>query len=194
MLEFGEMLIDSYGDYGNPHMKITRLTDNGEILRLKNGIYETQGLINRYQPAQVLFGPSYISFESALSFYGIIPEYAYHVSCATFNKHKDKVFHTKKYSYYYTDVPAKVFPLEVETFELGDYVYRMATREKAVCDKLYKMPPMRDVDELKVLMFEDLRFDDEDISELSYETISQLAEVYCCKNVRLFSDYLGAIQ
>lgn len=193
MIEYGEILIDSLTGYSNPAMRVSRITKNGEILRLKNGVYETEKLRSKFQPAQVIYGPSYISFGTALSFYGIVPEYAYHVTNATYSKHKDKVFHTKKYSYYYTDVPKKAFPFEVNTIQLGDYVYRIATREKAVCDKLYKMPPMRDVDELYNLMFYDLRFDDEYISELSYKTVTDLSELYGCKNVRLFSEYLGGI-
>ena len=55
------------------------------------------------------------------------------------------------------------------------------------------MPPMGDVDQLKVLMFEDLRFDDEDIAKLDYRTVTELSERYRCKNVRLFSEYLGGL-
>lgn len=193
MLEYGEMLIDYYGDYGNPGMKITRLVRDEDIIRLKNGLYETEKLISRLQPAQVIYGPSYISFDTALSEYGIIPEYAYHVTNATFSKHKDKVFHSKKYSYYYSDVPAAVFNMEVDSYSLGGYTYRMATREKAVCDKLYKMPPMKDTDGLCVLMFDDLRFDDEEIANLDYNTVTRLSERYGCRNVRLLSDYLGGL-
>ena len=189
MLEYGEMLLDSLGDYGNPGMKITRMIRDGQIIRLKNGIYETGKIINNFQPAQVIYGPSYISFDSALSYYGIIPEFAYHVSCATYRKHKDKVFRTDICSYYYTDVPPDVFPYGVEVHELEGYVYRIATREKCVCDKLYKMPPMGDVDELCVLMYDDLRFDEDDIGGLDYNAVSILADHYGCKNVRLFSDY-----
>ena len=193
MLEYGEMLIDYYGDYGNPGMKITRLVKEGKIIRIKNGLYETGRIINNFQPAQVIYGPSYISFDTALSYYGIIPEFAYHVSCATYRKHKDKVFRTDICSYYYSDVPAAVFNMEVESHSLGGYSYRMATREKAVCDKLYKMPPMKDTDELRILMYDDLRFDEDDIRGLNYNEISILADRYGCRNVRLLADYLGAI-
>jgi predicted transcriptional regulator of viral defense system len=193
MIEYGEMLIDSFGDYGNPGMKITRMVKSGQLIRLKNGLYETDDIIDIFQPAQAIYGPSYISFGTALSYYGIVPEHAFHVTNATFSKHKDKYFHTDICSYYYTDVPADVFHLEVETVRLGDYTYRIATREKAVCDKLYKMPPMGDVDQLRVLMFEDLRFDDEDIAKLDYRTVTELSERYGCKNIRLFSEYLGGL-
>ena len=193
MLEFGEMMIDSFGDYSNPAMKVTRLVKDGQIIRIKNGLYETGRIINNFQPAQVIYGPSYISFDTALSYYGIIPEFAYHVSCATYRKHKDKVFRTDICSYYYTDVPADVFSYGVETHELEGYVFRLATREKCVCDKLYKMPPMKDTDELRILMYDDLRFDEDDIRGLNYNEISILADRYGCRNVRLLADYLGAI-
>ena len=193
MLEYGEMLIDYYGDYGNPGMKITRLVKEGKIIRLKNGMYETEDISSIFQPAQAIYGPSYISFGTALSYYGIVPEHAFNVTNATYMKHKDKYFKTDICSYYYTDVPAEVFSLDVESVQMGNYTFRIASREKAVCDKLYKMPPMKDVDQLQVLMFDDLRFDDEDISKLNYNTVTELSEHYGCRNVRLFSDYLGGL-
>ena len=57
MLEFGEMMIDSFGDYSNPAMKVTRLVKDGQIIRIKNGLYETGRIINNFQPAQVIYGP-----------------------------------------------------------------------------------------------------------------------------------------
>ena len=193
MIEYGEILIDSLTGYSNPAMRVTRLVRDGEIIRLKNGLYETGKIINYFQPAQVIYGPSYISFDTALSFYGIIPEFAYHVSCATFEKHKDKIFRTDICSYFYTDVPSDVFPYGVRVHELEGYTYRLATREKCVCDKLYKMPPMKDTDELCTLMYDDLRFDEDSIRGMDYDDVLILADHYRCRNVRLFSEYLGGL-
>ena len=193
MLVTRDMLLDQYKDFKNPDMKISREVKSGRLIRLRRGLYETGRIINNFQPAQVIYGPSYVSFGAALSYYGIIPEHAFHVVCAVPGRQKDRIFYTPICSYYYTSVPREVFPYEVETYELEGYVYRLATREKAVCDQLYRLPEMRDIDELCVLMYEDQRFDDEDISNLNYRTVSELAEHYRSKNVTLFSEYLGSV-
>ena len=193
MLEFGEMLIDQFGGYSNPAMKLSREVASGKIHRLRKGLYETSNLRSIFGPAQVIYGPSYISFETALCYYGIIPEFTFHVTSATFKKHKDKEFRTEFCTYYSSDVPADVFPFETEMRFMDGYTYRIATREKAVCDKLYKMPPVADVDELGEMMFDDLRFYEDDISELSYNVVTDLSERYGSKNIRLLSDYLGGL-
>ncbi len=194
MILTGEMIIDELSNsaecYSNPRMKITRETKKGNLIRLKRDLYVDDPSTPEIALAQVIYGPSYISFEYALSYYGIIPERARTVTCATFGKHKDKRFDTKICSYYYTDVPEKVFPMEVKQACIGDYSYNIATMEKAVCDKLYKMRPVMNQNELEVMIFDDLRFDEDMIFDLNITTIEKLADDYRCRNVSLLSNYL----
>jgi hypothetical protein len=154
---------------------------------------------NMFQLAHLLYAPSYVSFSSVLSMWSIIPEYAYHVSCATLLKGDFVITvdeHSKSRSYYFQTVPSEVFLMYVNTWynEDGSVYCHLATREKAVCDQLYRLPDMGDVDELKILMFEDQRFDDEDIDALDKKVISDLADHYGSKNVTLLDEYLGAIR
>src|SRR6185369_4357003 len=90
LLQFETPYIDTpallavLGDYKSPRRRIDRLVQNGELIRLKNGFFliaakiEQPGLaaplIPYEQVANMLFGPSYVSLEWALSFYGMIPE------------------------------------------------------------------------------------------------------------------------
>ena len=56
--------------------------------------------------------------------------------------------------------------------------FRVATPEKALCDKVSMMPPAANRAQLEVLLYEDLRLDQEDLAELSVDDIAFLAERY----------------
>ena len=64
---------------------IWRYRKNGMLLKLKNGLYTVKGgkEPDSFLLANKLYSPSYISFETALSYYGLIPDTIYIVTCAT---------------------------------------------------------------------------------------------------------------
>ena len=64
-------------DYANPHDLISRMVKKGELIRLKNGFFLISEKIKNAavpfeQIANLLYGPSYVSLEWALSHYGFI--------------------------------------------------------------------------------------------------------------------------
>ena len=61
-----------------------------EIIPIVKGFYETDSKIPGHYLASIIYGPSYLSFEFALSYYGLIPEAVYHFTSATFNKRRRK--------------------------------------------------------------------------------------------------------
>ncbi len=172
MIIRGELLIDDIsGDYSSPNCKLGRMVENGEIIRLRRGLYETDPTTTPFLVANEIFGPSYISFESALSWYGVIPEEVVSITSATCNKRRSAEFTNPLGTFRYKDVPARVFEIGVQEWEMYDRKCKIATKEKAVCDKLYKMPPMNSLDDLEALMFEDLRFDEDEILGMDLDLI-----------------------
>lgn len=80
-------------EYTNPRDFISRMCKRGELLRLKNGFFVIAEKISKApipyeQIANLLYGPSYISFEWALSYYGMIPEGVYVVTSTSASKSK----------------------------------------------------------------------------------------------------------
>ncbi len=194
MIMTGEMIIEQFYSnerYSNPRMKLSRDVRLGRFKRLKRNLYETDPSAPNIALAQAIYGPSYISFDYALSYYDMIPEYARNITSATFGKHKDKRFDTDFCSFYYTDVPASVFTEEVVHIDFRGYSYNIATREKALCDKLYKIPPVTKMNEFEVLLFDDIRLDEDILYELDRSTISRLNELYRCRNVNMLTKFLG---
>ena len=136
--------------------------------------------------AQFIYGPSYISFDYVLHYQGLIPEAIYKtVTCATYNKKKIKTYTNKFGTFIYRDVPSDVFSLGVIAISDGAYSYQVATPEKALCDKLYTISPVRTVKDVERLLFEDLRIDGDKFNELKKQDILKLAPLYHSTNLNL---------
>lgn len=167
-----ETLLNSVlSECSDPRRKLSKMAKDGEIIRLKKGLYETDPTTSSFEVANEILRPSYISFEYALSWYGVIPEYVVSVTSATCGKHKSAMFHNQLGTFRYMNVPANVFEIGVIEWEAGDKKVRIASKEKAVCDKLFKICPMRSLDDIEALMFEDLRFDDDEILSMDLDLI-----------------------
>ena len=176
---------DSLSGYGNPVCKMGRLVRDGKYHRVIRGIFETDPNTPGEYLAQAIYTPSYLSFEFALSRYGIIPEAVFDFTSATFRKRRAKRYVTEFGVFTYRDVPDKVFP-EAVRYVSGSYGgYWMADPEKALCDKLYTLPPMSSERRMQILLFDDLRVDEDVLKEMDLDKIAMLSERYQSTNVRL---------
>ena len=191
MVITSQQLREYYKNLADPKARIARDIKNGKLFPLVNGIYETDP--NAFAPylAQFIYGPSYISFDYVLHYQGLIPEAIYKtVTCATYNKKKIKTYTNKFGTFVYRDVPNAVFSLGVNVINDGVYSYQVATPEKALCDKLYTISPVKSVKELKELLFEDLRIDEDRLNELNREDILKLAPLYHSTNLNILVKFL----
>lgn len=177
-------------EYSNKNTKICREVKNGKLIKIINGLYETNSNVNGYLLAGSIYGPSYLSFEYALSYYGLIPEKVTAYTNATFGKKKKKKYENQFGTFFYRDVPENVYPLGIKIIHEGEYVYQIATPEKALCDKLYTLSPIKNMQEMKNVLFNDLRIDAEEFGKLSVEDIWQISDSYHSKNVELLYKYM----
>lgn len=104
--------------------------------RIIRGVYklkETE-IKDEFLLASYLNESSYVSLESALSFYGMIPEFPYAITCVTTKK--TKKFSTNHGVFSYRKIkPDLFFGFKLIT---GDnLLYRLATPEKALFDFMY---------------------------------------------------------
>lgn len=65
---------DHLKEYANKNTKLLRDVKAAKLFKIVNGLYETNPNIPAYLLVGSIYGPSYISFDYALSFYGLIPE------------------------------------------------------------------------------------------------------------------------
>lgn len=110
-------------------------TKKGAFIRLKPGLYSLKNnLAPDFFLANNLYVPSYISLDTALSYYNLIPETVYSVTSVTTKPTRE--FTVNNHSFSYQKIKKEAFgdylPKEVD----GQVIY-LAAPEKAVADFLY---------------------------------------------------------
>ena len=187
------MLLEELKEYASPKSKLARMAERGECFPVTRGLYETDPNVPGYLLAGSIYGPSYISFEFALGHYGMIPEAVYTVTSATFEKKKKKMYKTPFGTFTYRDVPPEAFPLGICLLQEGDYFYRIAEPEKALCDQLYKLSPVPNTKELMRLLTEDLRIETSELKKMNADKVCGYSEAYRTTNIKKLCSLLRRI-
>ncbi|MBW1701877.1 MAG: hypothetical protein JRJ11_13455 [Deltaproteobacteria bacterium] len=184
-------------EYKNPRVKINDLLKKGEIIRVKKGLYVFGPELAR-EPysketlANLIYGPSYISLEYALSFYGLIPERVETVTSVT-NKRK-KLFNTPVGIFSYRYINPSIYSYGVTLYEVDKHhSILIATKEKALSDMLYFSEKMTDKARMEKHLFEDLRMDTEELTGLNLRKVKKLARLYG-HNVSLLYNLLESMK
>jgi hypothetical protein len=141
--------------------------------------------------ANKIYGPSYVSFETALAHHGLIPERTETVTSASMGKNKSKLFQTPLGAFSYRSVPSAVFPYGVVRLGDENNPFLIASPEKALCDLLMKSArniPSGDLFERFLL--DDLRIESSGIARLNMREISVLVRLYEKRTVTLLAEYL----
>ena len=185
MIKTHSIIMEELSEYRNPKTKLGRLVREGVYTPIIRGIYETNSKTPGYLLAGSIYGPSYLSFEFALSYYGMIPEAVHVYTSATFDKKKKRMYDTRFGNFIYRDVPAKVYPLGITLETEGDYTFQIATKEKALCDKLYSMKVASNQKELRAMLVDDLRIDIDEFRNLDGRRIQEISNAYHSTNVSL---------
>ena len=193
MIITSDMAKSNLDNYADKNSKISRDIKSKKLFRIIRGLYETNKNTPAYLLAGSIYGPSYISFEYALSYYGLIPERVTTVTCATFDKKKKKMFTTSFGTFTYRDVPKLAYPEEIILKEEDNYSYQIASIEKALCDKLYTIRVLSNYRELEYILFNDLRIDEEEFAKLNIEKVEKLSNLYCSRNVKLLYKYIKRV-
>lgn len=110
---------------------INRLIKLRVLAKIEKNKYLLQaGNIHDFTLANFLYQPSYVSFETALNFYGILSQFPYEVTSATLKKTGQKTFADKLFSY--THLKKKLF---WGYEKRGEFL--IAVPEKALLDQIY---------------------------------------------------------
>ena len=105
------------------------------FLKVRNGLYALRIDQPRDEVvANRLYAPSYISFEYALSRYGIIPESVYTITSATTRITREFIVNNKSFTY--SHIKKQVYR-GYKTEKIGGMTVLMAEPEKALVDYIY---------------------------------------------------------
>ncbi|OIO38873.1 MAG: hypothetical protein AUJ71_01995 [Candidatus Omnitrophica bacterium CG1_02_49_16] len=120
--------------------QLTRWQERGLVLKLKRGVYMLNRDDRKVEPSRIflanrIYGPSYVSLEFALNFYGLIPERTADVTCITTKK--TARFRNEFGTFIYQHIKPDAFRgFKSAKDEAGLPVF-IAEPEKAVVDFVY---------------------------------------------------------
>lgn len=118
--------------------QLNQWTEKGLLERLKRGVYKLADykIKDELILANFLYTPSYISLETALNYYGIIPDIPFTVTSVSTKK--TSVFKLKKYGRFsYSHIKPALFFGFTTVIPEKNYAYNIALPEKALFDFLY---------------------------------------------------------
>jgi predicted transcriptional regulator of viral defense system len=166
---------------------VKRAIAGGQIIHIRRGLYclalkYQKKKLNLYALAQHIYGPSYVSMESALSRHGWIPEAVYTLTNVSSGKSKE--YKTPLGTFSYNRVPQKVFYTGVErlTDDAGD-VFLMASPMKALADYIYVY--RKDWAGIKPAA-KSLRVEPEEFESVILDDLDALIENYTSRRVQKF--------
>ena len=173
-----QLLLDLLKEYKRPHDKIDELVKQEMLVQLKRGLYIPGTKLGIAPPeplliANHLYGPSYISLDTALSHWGLIPERVYEISSVTTNN--SKMYKTAVGRFSYKNMPLPYYSYGIKQVQLTKkQMVLMASTEKALCDKIIATPGvlLRSVKQTLELLIEDFRIDESYLRKLEITTIS----------------------
>jgi len=170
--------------------KVKRALASGDLLSLKRGVYAFSNDIRKdglhlFEISHLLYDMSYISLESALSYYGLIPERVSTVTSVT-TKAVAR-FKTPLAFFTYEHLPKEMFRHGFRRVKEGNHTFLISTPLKAVLDTIFlRKKSFSDLDNLA----KDLRLDmqqlKEKISDMSNTELAHYREVYRNKTIDKF--------
>lgn len=171
-------------EYARPRDKIRQLLKSGILIRVKKGLY-VFGANDALFPcskeilANWIYGPSCISLEYALAYYGLIPERAEIVTSITCKR--NKFFHTPLGDFLYKYIHPKRYAVQIQRILLHDErSILIASPEKALADKLISTQKLNllSQEDLLSYLLSDLRMDTTKLFALRKSSLEQIAKIY----------------
>ena len=195
-----QVLLGLLKGYSRPYDKIMEMVNQGILVQLRRGLYMTSSLVSPITPepfliANHLYGPSYISLDSALFHWGLIPERVFEISSVTPRMSKKIMVQNVVYSY--THLPIAYSPLGIQSISLTKtQTVLIASPEKALCDKVITTAGinLRSRQQALAFLVEDLRIEKDQLSKLNTTEMTSCLPV--CpkrKSIQLLIETLSAL-
>jgi len=185
--------------YSRINDKIVQLKNKGVLTALKSGLYLYNpvydgSLVSKEIVANVLLGPSYISFDYALWFYGLIPESVETVQSATTKRSKS--YNTPLGVFSYTQVKKELYSIAIEIHNSKSGNFLIASKEKALCDKVYytKEMPIRSKSAMVEFLEDDLRIDLDELVDSDIKVFQEYYQVTKSKKIALLQKIIEELQ
>lgn len=195
-----QTLLHGLGQYSRPRDKISDLLRKGVIVRVKKGIY-IFGENYRRRPfsrevlANLIYGPSYISLDYALHYFGLIPERVEAVTSVTTGR--SRKYATPVGLFSYRMIPLAAFRIGMDRVELDDgRSFLIATPEKALADKIRddRGNGLQSQGRLMDYLENDLRVDPAALARLDGAQLVEIARRYRSRKLQLLGNLLKRLE
>jgi predicted transcriptional regulator of viral defense system len=185
--------------YNRINDKIVQLKNKGILTALKSGLYlynpvYDEALVSKEIIANLLLGPSYISFDYALWYHGLIPESVQTIQSATTKRSKSYSTPLGVFSYKQVKKELYNIALEIHNTKVGNFI--IASKEKALCDKVYytKDIPIRSKSAMFAFLEDDLRIDLDELSQSDMKVFGEYYKVTKSKKIALLQKIIEELQ
>lgn len=171
------LILKLLSGYKRPNDKISTLIKHQELVSIRRGLYIAGPKMSLPTPepfliANHLRGPSYVSLEAALSYWDMIPERSYEISSVTIKTSTLYQTPVGRFSYRQLKLPYYSYGIK-RVQHTPKQTMLIASPEKALCDKIVLTPKLqlRSIKQTQEFLIEDLRINDEVLSELDTQLI-----------------------
>lgn len=192
-----QFLMSALKSYSAPRDKISEWLKSGDLIRIKKGLYIFGSKTNSVSYsieilANLIYGPSAISLQYALSYYGLIPERVTTITNITPKRVKKFVTPIGHFHYYHIHPEKYATGIEIKT-TVAQYQFLMASPEKALCDQLTildKKIILRNSQEMENYLFADMRIDENLLRQFRSNKMLELKKVYQDNKVNLLTAFV----
>lgn len=189
-------LISLLDEYKKPRDVISSLLLNQEIVRIRKGLYIFGSLWRRNQIpiellANLIYGPSFISLDYGLSYYGLIPEKVKTVTSTTSGRSRS--FDTPIGRFSYTQISKERFSLGAEIKNSGQGNWLITEPLKTLADKVWtdKRFKPTSVSSYSTYLNDDLRIDRITLKEyFNIEKLQRIKTVYKSRKIDWLIEFL----
>ncbi|MFH1661732.1 MAG: hypothetical protein ABIA02_01390 [Candidatus Falkowbacteria bacterium] len=173
--------------------RLNEWQDKGYIKKIRRGFYifSDLELTERmfFVISNKIYGPSYISFETALSYYNLIPEGVYSITSAT--SKKTYGFSTTVAEFVYRKIkPELMFGYNLVSFK--NYNFKIAEIEKVLLDYLYINPNLKTKEDFKGLRFNVDEFKEKSDQKKIIRYLKIFNNKSLTKRVKILLNYVNA--
>ena len=181
------LLLNTLRDYKKPRDKIRGLIRNKDIIKVKKGLYvlgrDYNKPYNKFVLANLIYGPSYITGQTALAFWNMIPERVELIISMTTKRKKQFETPVGRFSYLYC--PKTAFSIGVQLEDAGDQKQILiASPEKALCDITAKQTYISTKNEMKEFL-ELMRLDFSVYKNLDFSLLEKIKSGYRRQSIKL---------
>lgn len=185
--------------YSRINDKILQLMKHKILMPIKKGLYvyvplRTERLLQTEILANAILSPSYISLDYALSYYNAIPERVDEITSITTKR--AKTFHTPYGIFSFKHIKKDLFNIGLHIQHSQNLTYLIATKEKALCDKVFftKNIELRNKKDIVEFLENDIRVDLDEFIDADLEIFKHYFYVSKSHKIKILTKIIQGLK